>query len=246
MQPVIGITVGEVRNQMYPTTPRVQGQMHTYVDAIVRAGGVPLLLPIVRDTDKLRQLYELCDGLLFAGGNDIDPELYGETKSPRTRQIYRDRDDQELQLMKWALKDKKSCLCICRGMQLLNIACGGTLYQDIPTEIPGAGVHDMIEREAVDYRHIAHQIKIQPETQLARILGVTQISANAYHHQAVKLLGKGLRATAVADDGIVVEALEMPDEKFMLGVQSHPEAIEAEVEPTWQKLFSAFIKSMTT
>jgi putative glutamine amidotransferase len=220
MQPIIGITVGEVRNQMYPTTPQVQGQMHTYVDAIGRAGGVPLLIPLVRDIGKLKQLYELCDGLVFAGGNDID---------------------QELELIKWAIRDKKCCLCICRGMQLLNIAQGGTLYQDIPTEIPGASVHDLIEREAADYKHIAHQIIIEPDSQLAKILGVNEIDANAYHHQAIKKLGNGLQATALAEDGIVIEALEMPAEKFMIGVQSHPEAIEASVEPTWQKLFKAFI-----
>jgi putative glutamine amidotransferase len=243
MQPVIGITVGEVRNQMYPTTPRVQGQMHTYIDAIVRTGGVPLLIPLVGDEPKLKQLYNLCDGLLFAGGNDIDPELYGEKASWRTRRVFRERDDQELQLIKWALKDKKSCLCICRGMQLLNIARGGTLFQDIPTEIPGAGAHDMIEREAADYRHIAHRIDIKPASRLARILGVAEIGANAYHHQAIKLLGEGLVVTAVADDGIVVEAIEMPDEKFMIGVQSHPEAIEAKVEPTWRRLFTAFIEA---
>jgi putative glutamine amidotransferase len=244
MHPVIGITVGEVRNQMYPTTPRVQGQMHTYVEAVTRAGGVPLLIPLVGDDSKLRQLYDLCDGLLFAGGNDIDPELYGEKTSARTRRVFRERDDQELQLIKWALKDNKGCLCICRGMQMLNIACGGKLYQDIPTEIPGAGVHDMIEREAADYRHIAHQIKIKPDSQLAKILGVTEIGANAYHHQAVKSLGKDLFATAVADDGIVIEALEMPAAKFMIGVQSHPEAIEAKIEPAWQKLFKAFIDAL--
>jgi putative glutamine amidotransferase len=241
MQPIIGITVGEVRNQMYPTTPQVQGQMHTYVDAIGRAGGVPLLIPLVRDIGKLKQLYELCDGLVFAGGNDIDPELYGEKTSARTKRVYRERDDQELELIKWAIRDKKCCLCICRGMQLLNIAQGGTLYQDIPTEIPGASVHDLIEREAADYKHIAHQIIIEPDSQLAKILGVNEIDANAYHHQAIKKLGNGLQATALAEDGIVIEALEMPAEKFMIGVQSHPEAIEASVEPTWQKLFKAFI-----
>ncbi|HXR50111.1 MAG TPA: gamma-glutamyl-gamma-aminobutyrate hydrolase family protein [Verrucomicrobiae bacterium] len=242
MQPIIGITAGEVVNHDYPLAPIVQGQQYTYIDAIVRAGGVPIILPLVGNNEALQQLYKQCDGILFSGGNDIDPGLYDAAPSSHTKQIAPHRDEQETQLLKWALKDDKPLLGICRGMQLLNITLGGTLYQDIATELPSAEAH-FIELYADRDRehHIAHQLQIKPGTKMATILGIEKLDTNAYHHQAIRNLGKDLVATAWASDG-VIEGIELPGKRFVIGVQSHPESLEADIEPHWQVLFSAFIE----
>jgi putative glutamine amidotransferase len=243
MRPIIGITAGEVVNHDYPLAPIVQGQQFTYVEAVVRAGGVPIILPLVGDTDVLQRLYKLCDGILFSGGNDIDPDLYGAVPSAHTKQVARHRDKQEAQLLKWTLKDDKPLLGICRGMQLLNVTLGGSLYQDIAADLPNAESH-FIELYADRDRehHIAHQLRIKPGTKMADILGIETLDTNAYHHQAIKHLGNGLVATAWADDD-VVEGIELPGKRFVIGVQSHPESLEADIEPHWRVLFSAFIEA---
>lgn len=244
MQPVIGVTSGEVLNNNEAWAPSVYGQAHTYTNAIARAGGAPIILPIVQDETTLRRLYELCAAILFSGGNDIDPLLYGARPLPLTQNISRRRDSQELQLLKWALAEEKPVLAICRGMQLLNVAHGGSLYQDIATEVPAAKDHKKSEH-AQSFDHIAHILTISPTSRLAKILETLQIPANALHHQAVRQLGSGLVATAWSEDDIV-EAIELPTkQQFVVGVQSHPEALEARVEPRWQKLFQAFVGHAT-
>jgi putative glutamine amidotransferase len=241
MRPIIGVTSGETNNLKFPLSPHVQGQQFTYIESVVRAGGTPIILPIVKNDEVLRQLYEQCDAVLLAGGNDVDPALYGAKLGPNATDIRRHRDDQEVQLLKWALEDDKPILAICRGMQVMNVALGGNLYQDIPTDLPDAEEHELHSNHNADREHhIAHQLKIAPESLLARILGATTIPTNAYHHQALRELGDGLVATAWAEDG-VIEAVELKDKHFAVGVQSHPEALEAKIEPSWRKLFKDFI-----
>jgi putative glutamine amidotransferase len=241
MRPIIGVTSGETNNLKFPLSPHVQGQQFTYIESVVRAGGTPIILPIVKNDEVLRQLYEQCDALLLAGGNDVDPNLYGAKIGPNATDIRRHRDDQEIQLLKWALQDDKPLLAICRGMQVLNVALDGTLYQDIPTDLPDAEKHELHSNHNADREHhIAHQLKIAPDSQLAKILGVVTIPTNAYHHQALRELGEGLIATAWAEDGII-EAVELADQKFAVGVQSHPEALESKIETGWRKLFTEFV-----
>jgi putative glutamine amidotransferase len=241
-KPIIGITAGRTYNLRYPKAPAVIGQQFTYVDAIERAGGVPLILPIVRDEDVLRQLYELCDGIISAGGNDISPKQYGAQRVSHTKHLHPRRDTQERTLIHWAITDDKPLLGICRGMQLMNISQGGNLYQDIPTQLPQAGLHEIPAGVANDREHqIVHQLRIEPHSLLAEILELTAIGANSYHHQAINDIGENLRAIAWAEDGII-EAIELPGKRFVLGVQSHPESLEAEIEPDWRKLFSALVE----
>lgn len=243
MRPTIGITSGMVVNKDYPNTPAVMGQSHTYIRAIVRAGGVPVIMPTIEDTVVLRQLYSICAGIVFAGGNDIDPQFYSEAPSPLLGETDSARDQQELQIWEWVKEDDKPALGICRGMQLMNIGNGGTLYQDIPTELPEAIVHrvDPEHSQPDDYFQIMHKLRIKPESRLAAILGITdRVNTNAFHHQAVKELGKGLLPTAWTEDN-VIEGLEMPDKRFIVAVQSHPESLEEEIEPLWRNLFKAFI-----
>jgi putative glutamine amidotransferase len=245
MQPIIGITSGTVINKDYPNTPAVMGQQYTYVRAIVRAGGVPVVLPIVSDENVLRQLYGMCSGIVFAGGNDIDPQFYNEAPSPLLSPIDADRDRQELKLWEWAKTDDKAVLAICRGMQLINVGNGGSLHQDIPTEIPSAIKHriDPEHSQPDDYLQILHKLQIKPDSKLAAILSQNEnVSANAFHHQAIKKLGEGLEVTATTEDD-VIEGLEMPSKKFVVGVQSHPESLEDQVEPLWRKLFTSFVQA---
>jgi putative glutamine amidotransferase len=241
MQPLIGITTGQVINKDYPWTPPVCGQSHTYVDAIVRAGGVPILIPLVSKPAVLKRLYELCDGLLFSGGNDLDPTLYGAEHSPMTHGVVPKRDKQELQLLGWALQDGKTVLGICRGMQLINVGLGGSLHQDVQANVASASNHEEGGHRE-DFKHLTHHLQISPSSRLMAILGERGVNTNSLHHQAVKDLGKDLIATAHAEDGII-EAIELPDKRFVIGIQSHPEALEGETEPQWRKLFQAFIKS---
>lgn len=241
MRPFIAITAGEVIRHGLTWTPVVHGQSSTYINAIVHAGGVPAIVPIVDDEAVLRQLYEQCSGLLFTGGNDVDPSTYKAKLSPKTKDPSLKRDTQELKLLTWALADNKSVLGICRGMQLLNVSLGGNLYQDIATDLPEAGNHET-SVDNKDFRHMAHSLKIDPTSKLAAILGTDCINTNALHHQAVCKLGTGLVVTARAEDGII-EAIELPAKNFVVGVQSHPESLEAETELLWRRLFEAFVQS---
>jgi putative glutamine amidotransferase len=241
MQPLIGVTAGETINQLYPHAPAVQGQSYTYIDATARAGGAPLILPLTEDKKILRRLYEQCQGILLSGGNDLDPAAYGERPTDKTIDFSTKRDRQEVQLLKWALEDDKPVLAICRGMQLLNVAQGGTLYQDISAELPAAETHDISAEKKRESR-IVHSLRIKPDSKLAKLLGVTELGANAYHHQAVKKLGHDLVITAWAEDD-VIEAIEVPDRRFVIGVQSHPESLEASIEPRWRRLFKGFVEA---
>lgn len=241
MQPLIALTTGEIVNGEYPWAPVVHGQAHTYVDAVVRAGGAPIAFPIVNDKKVLRRLYDQCDGLLLSGGNDLDPDSYASKPTKKVRGTSLKRDRQEIQLLKWALEDDKPVLGICRGMQLINIALGGNLHQDIDSQVPASRNHE-VSVDKKNFSHLAHKLKIDPGSRLATILKTDAVDANTLHHQAVCELGEGLVVTAHAEDG-VVEAIELPSRRFVIGVQSHPEALEAHTEPVWRELFAAFVDS---
>jgi putative glutamine amidotransferase len=246
MQPVIGITVGEVIS--FETgkawTPTIYGQFRTYTDAVVRAGGAPFILPLIDSETVLRRLYEQCAGLLLSGGHDLEPARYnGSSNAPSQAKVSTSpkRDKQELQLLTWALQDNKPVLGICRGMQLINVAMGGSLHQDINDDLPTAHNHTAnIDKK--DFHHLAHRLKVKPGSQLAKILKMSEIATNTLHHQAIKKLGDGLVATAHAEDG-VIEAIEQPGKHFVIGIQSHPEALAGKTEPLWGALFTAFVRS---
>jgi putative glutamine amidotransferase len=243
MKPLIAITAGEIHNQIEPWSPVTYGQSYTYVDAIVHAGGTPIIVPFTDDMQVLRQLYELVGGILFAGGEDPDPALYGETPLPHMGTVSKRRDKLELQLLGWALADQKPLLGICRGMQLLNIHLGGTLYQDIPVQLPDASDHNSStkRKSLVD---IAHTLRVDEHSQLAKVLRSTTVGANTHHHQAIKTLGQGLVANAWSEDGLI-EGIELPGARLAIGVQSHPESLEATAEPLWRHFFKALVQAST-
>lgn len=241
MKPLIGIIAGEIQNKHIPWYPIAYGQPYTYTDAIIRAGGLPVIIPLTSDKMVVDELYARLDGIMFVGGTDVNPKHYGEKSRRGNMKISDKRDEVELRLMRLALEDRKPILGICRGMQLLNVLCGGTLYQDIAREAPHGRGHRGAN-EVKDLGHIAHILRLAPDSKLAAVLRTESIKANANHHQAVKTLADNLTATAWSEDGMI-EALELAGDAFVCGVQCHPEALEADIETGWRRLFVAFVRA---
>ncbi|MBO9310984.1 MAG: gamma-glutamyl-gamma-aminobutyrate hydrolase family protein [Chloroflexus sp.] len=239
MTPLIGISCGTFRDRDW--CPPSYGHRQTYIDAVLQAGGAPLLIPPLLDAATLRTIYERLDGVLLAGGGDIAPNHYGDQPHERLGTIDPPRDLTELRLARWAAAEGKPLLGICRGVQLINVALGGSLYQDIPSQIDTTIDHNLsYTRE--DWTFLAHPIAIAADSRLAQMLGTTHLMINSLHHQAVRRVATGLRAVAWAPDG-VIEALESEGPTFIIGVQGHPEALQATVDPRWQNLFAAFVQS---
>ena len=246
MPPLIGITsrdthVKDINLAKDDWLPLACGQYIRYIQAVVQAGGLPLIIPYVNDASVLKQLYDRCSGILVCGGWDIDPKNYHSDMSPLVKCGAEWCDKQELQLLKWSLADDKPVLGICRGMQMLNIVQGGNLYTDIATDLPQASDHEIsVKHETFTY--LAHTLTVKSGSKLAKILESEEIKTNSLHHQAIKQIGENLIAVAHSEDG-VIEAIEMPGKQFVVGVQSHPEALVSGTEPNWLKLFQALVQS---
>jgi putative glutamine amidotransferase len=241
-KPIIGISCGSFVDRDW--CPPFVGLRKTYVDAVATAGGAPLLIPLVEDEVVLRAVYERVDGLLLSGGGDVDPTHYGEEPLPELGTVDPLRDRVELQLARWAAADGKPVLGICRGVQVLNVALGGSLYQDIPVQI-GADLAHNGSYAAQNWAHLAHDMRLAPESRLAGLFGTTTLATNSLHHQSIKRVAPGLRPVGWAPDG-VVEAVEGANGHFLVGVQCHPEALQAEADPRWQNLFRHFVERCRT
>jgi putative glutamine amidotransferase len=211
----------------------------TYIRAIQRVGGTPVVIPpTVTEADWAALLAHL-DGLLLSGGEDIDSTLYGEAGEPWMGQVDGERDFSELGLTRAWLATERPLLAICRGHQVLNVALGGTLYQDIAAHIPDALDHAYVATQPMET--IAHSVTLDPESRLAAILGGTMFDVNSSHHQAVKSIGDRLVVMGRAPDG-VIEAVEIPAHPFCISVQWHPEAM-VKASPTMWPLFEAFVQA---
>ena len=206
------------------------------VRAILAAGGRPYLLPSALPLEVLPEVVSEFDGFMVSGGGDIHPEFFGGQMHPSIDGIDRERDEFELELCRQAVAMNKALLGICRGQQVLNVALGGNLIVDIPSELPEAGQH----RWWPNYKRgrLSHSVRVDENSLLAEMMGGTEFGVNSLHHQSVKDLGEGLRVTATAPDG-VIEALEMPDKRFVVSVQWHPEWLQ-EYEPM-RRIFKAFV-----
>lgn len=189
-----------------------------YFEGIEEAGGVPVMLPLTSDKDAIEELIEMCGGLLFTGGHDVSPEVYGEKPLNKSVVPCPRRDEMEKIALLAALKKGKAVLGICRGIQFINAALGGTLYQDLPTEHPSKTEH----HQKPPYDVPVHKVKIIPRTPLFDLLGKDTLAVNSYHHQAVKILAPQLKAMAVSEDGLA-EAVYKSDARFLWAVQWHPE-----------------------
>ena len=213
-----------------------------YVQALTSAGAIPWLIPLV-DDETLRGLYESLDGVFLPGGADIDPVSYGQNPHPLCDGTDRERDRVELALAKWAIEEGKPVLGVCRGMQLMNLAVGGTLYQDIAEQMPGSIKHDYFPfaepHFARDY--LAHEVVVAPGCRLAGIFGAGPLRVNSMHHQGVRELGKGLVATATSPDGLI-EGLESDNGRYVVAVQWHPEAL-TDTHSAARALFREFIEA---
>jgi putative glutamine amidotransferase len=213
------------------------GANQTYARALIGAGLAPLLIPPM-DEAALEVVCGRLDGLLLSGGEDVDPSLYGEERLAACGPSDLARDAMELALTRMALARDLPTLGICRGMQTLNVAREGTLYQDLGTQLPEARRHEMGHLPRAT---LTHEVMVARDSRLGEILGVERLGVNSLHHQAVREPGKGARVVAWADDG-VAEGMELPEYRFALAVQYHPEEL-FETDELSRKLFAAFARA---
>ena len=209
-----------------------------YMEGITRAGGLPVMLPLTDREDQRKRTLELCDGLLFTGGHDVSPDVYGEETLPVCGELCPARDRMEEPLLLEALAQDKSVLGICRGLQLINAALGGTLYQDLPAQRPSKCNHHM----DAPYDRAEHTVSLVEGSPLRGLLNSASIGGNSCHHQAVRNLAPGLSVMAEAPDG-VVEAVWMPGKRFVWAVQWHPE-FSYYADANSREIFNAFVESM--
>jgi putative glutamine amidotransferase len=233
-RPRIGVTLAHDTR-----TPGRYSLRRDYVQALGTAGGLVLALPPGPPEDVDVILGQL-DGVVLTGGTDLDPKLFGEEPHPAVNQaeIFRDRDRFELALCRAAVGQDVPLLAICRGVQVLNVAFGGTLVQDIPSQVPSPRVHDT----GGDRHALAHDVAIEPGSRLFEILGRRPVvPVNSFHHQSIATVGAGLAVSARADDG-VIEAVERRDCRFVVGVQWHPEGFVGQGDD-FHPLFAAFLEA---
>jgi putative glutamine amidotransferase len=234
--PIIGVTTNYI-----PAQPDSSGQFaisEKYTQAVLRAGGLPVILPLELPADSLAELLSRIDGLLLTGGADIDPARFDGASHPRVYGVMESRDDQELRLVRLAAEQGKPFLGICRGIQVINVALGGTLYTDIGDQMPNALKHDQFPGIPRDY--LAHEVAVESGSLLEKALGGRAFAVNSLHHQGVERLAPGLKAVACAPDRLI-EAVELPGHPFGLGVQWHPEWLQEHAPQ--RQLLRAFVDS---
>jgi len=238
-RPIIGISTMSDHDAAGLHAPRFSNNQ-SYSKAVMAAGGIPLLIPHVEDAESLRAIYECLDGVLIPGGVDINPRYFHEEARPEVDLPDNGLDFVETTLLPWALADDLPVFGICRGHQVLNVMLGGTLWQDIPTEYPTVFDHrESYKRKIRDY--LAHDVRIASDSRLRQIVGAERIWVNTSHHQAVKLIAPGLRATAWSPDELC-EGLESTEHTFLLSVQWHPEEMVRKHESA-RRLFSTFVEA---
>jgi putative glutamine amidotransferase len=240
MKPVIGVTpdfnAGD-RKDMGGREPTYFLRAR-YIRAIEELGGIPLILPLVAAPASRRRLLDGIDGLLITGsGPDLSPRLYGERQQYRFPLVSERRADYEFDLVRQARTRDLPLLGICGGMQTVNVACGGSLFQDIPSQVQDALDH----RQKAKAIHVSHPVTVAPKSLLRKIVGQVTLMVNSSHHQSVKRVAPSLVASAVAPDGIV-EAIESPAQRFLLAIQWHPEFL-FERHVTHKRLFEALLRA---
>ncbi len=234
-RPKIGVTISsdEIRDRTKELNLK-----EAYFSAIQRAGGEPVAFPMDTPDEQLPGVIASLKGVLLSGGGDIDPVLFDGQAHPKVYGIDAVRDHVEIELARYCADHKIPLFGICRGLQVINVALGGTLYTDIADQLPGALKHPCYPDYARDY--LAHSVMIKVSTRLTAITGQSQMKVNSMHHQGIKDLAPELTLTAMAPDGLV-EGVELMFHPFYLGVQWHPECLPD--SPADQALFSAFIRA---
>ncbi|MCB9421340.1 MAG: gamma-glutamyl-gamma-aminobutyrate hydrolase family protein [Ardenticatenaceae bacterium] len=237
-RPLIGLTTYRKMADQFPPI-EIIGLMPSYIESIVAAGGLPVLIPLGLGDGELTEILTRVDGVLLPGGGDIEPSVYGAGAHETMYGIDSDRDRVEIVVARQAVKMQKPLLAICRGHQVLNVALGGTLWEDVQTFMPHAIRHDNYRKLPRNY--IAHSVTAVPDSQIAALMGKTEINVNSLHHQGVRDLAPELRATAVAPDGLV-EGIEIPGHPFAVSVQWHPENLIHD-DPTMLSLFKGLVEA---
>lgn len=242
-RPTIGITTQSLQaiDGIPAALPASVVMNQRYYEAVAAAGAAPVLIPLLDDVDALRATYEACAGIMIPGGVDMDPGTYGEAPHERLGRVDPARDRVELQLTRWAIEDRKPLLGLCRGLQVINVAAGGTLYQDLDAQLEGAIRHDYFPTFGFDRDYVSHDVAVAPASRLRSLVDIDQLPVNSMHHQGVKRLGAGLVACARSADGLI-EAVESPNGHWMVGVQWHPEVFEAD-DPHTRDLFRGFVRA---
>ena len=234
--PLIGIS------SSYVSPSDVQGGQvaapASYLRAVLTAGGIPLIIPPGLSHDQLAETLARLDGLVLIGGADIDPALFQGRPHPRVYGIDPTRDDLDLTLTRLAVSSGKPFLGICRGIQVINVALGGTLFTDIGDQKDQALRHDWYPD--IPRNHLAHEVSVETDSKLAQILGGQQFAVNSLHHQGLEEIAPTLRITARASDGLV-EAVELPGHPFGIGVQWHPEWLQEHAPQ--RAIFSALVEA---
>lgn len=232
MKPVIGII------PLYDEDKDSIWMVPGYMEGIRRVGGIPMILPLVCDEADLRQINSMCSGYLFTGGHDVDPSLYGEEKTALCGPACMERDRLEQTVFCMAWEDRKAVLGICRGLQLINVLMGGTLFQDLQSQFQGTcSVGHHMEPP---YSRSCHQVELTADGPLCKLLGKSTMGVNSYHHQGIRKLAPGLKAMAVAEDGLV-EGVYASDREYIRAVQWHPEFMPPE-DADAGKIFQSFIE----
>jgi putative glutamine amidotransferase len=245
-RPVIGIatqTLEAIPGQL----PQCWVMGQKYVRVLTDAGAVPWIIPLIQnDEGTLRSIYDHLDGLFITGGVDVDPGHYGESRTRLCGRSDPPRDWAELQLIRWAVLDHKPVLGVCRGIQVINVAGGGTLYQDLSFQYPKAIRHDYFPSVEDGFTRdmLVHAVNVAPRSRLRQLLDSDTAQVNSMHHQGIKKLASGLVATATAPDGLI-EAAEGTNGQFLVAVQWHPEEL-ADSQPGMRRLFTSFMEAAGT
>lgn len=230
-KPIIGILPSvEPSNKMTKVN-------YGYTNGIIKHGGIPMIFTFVENETDMKQMVDLCDAILLVGGVDVDPKLFGEEKLNDTVDISPERDALELPVIKMALEQDKPILGVCRGIQILNVALGGTLYQDLAVQNTASNA--LVHSQKIGYPEGGHYVDIVKGSLLDDLFGEEKTFVNTYHHQAVKDVAPGLEVGAFSEDGLV-EAVYLRERPYVLAVQWHPELIR-EQHKCSDKIFEYFM-----
>ncbi|MBO7418579.1 MAG: gamma-glutamyl-gamma-aminobutyrate hydrolase family protein [Bacteroidaceae bacterium] len=231
-KPLIGISTG------YSASENTASVRYTYVDAVVNAGGIPVLIPLAKDSLAAAEVISRVDGLILSGGEDVYPFFYGEEAASALGGVNYDRDRSDMWLLQTAVKLNKPVLGICRGEQLTNVTFGGTLYQDIPSQFPNRPVLQHGQRSSGTLP--IHHVNVVKDSRLYEIMQQEQLAVNSFHHQAIKDVAPGFKVVATAPDG-VIEAIEGFPQYNILAIQWHPEYFAQQGDAQWIKLFEDLV-----
>lgn len=211
--------------------------MPSYIEAVRKAGGIPVLLPLLLDKAEMEAALARVDGVVIPGGGDVEPHRYNGIQHESLGGLDPVRDEFEINLIRYAVEQEKPFLAICRGMQVFNVAMGGTLWEDVLSMMPASLKHDYYPHQPRNL--VPHAVAVEPDSCLAYYLQASQVNVNSLHHQGVRELADGVRATAVAPDGLI-EAIEVPGHPYAIGVQWHPECL-VDDDPAMLRLFEGLV-----